>query len=214
MVATKSTRSKFWFARIDGPEEFLRQKCNALAEQIDCISCLAAYHTGAQKENPHAHIVIELSSEPQKQTYAVRLKNLFNIEKRSQYSLEVWDGKRGPGACSYLFHEDDARILVRKNFTDDDIRSARDANEVVQRVIAANKEKASNKFVDKAIAKFPDGSTPRELLAYMLKLCKEGELYWPGTFRAKQLIEEVIIKTTPDEEFEQLVDFMEFKIFR
>lgn len=223
-LATKASRSRYWFARIDGPKEFLQEKCKVLAEQIDVSACLAAFHVGDSKENPHCHIVLELQSSPQKQSLAVRLKGLFAIEKRSQYALDIWDGKRGAGACSYLFHEDSAEILVNKGHSDEDIANARNANEVVKRVIAVNKEKASTKFVDKAIAyfaqdrdgcsacNFTGGPCDRELLGYMMRLCREGELYWPGMFRAKQMIEEVRIRMADD--VEALTNEFYFKMFR
>lgn len=189
-------RSKFWFCRVDGPEQHLRDKCSELSGKIDTIAMLAAYHLGSTKENPHCHFVIQLSSEPQKQSFAVRIKQLFGIEKRSQYALAVWDGNRGAGACSYLFHEEGAPIIVNKGFSDSDIDAARQANETVQRVLAVNKERASHKFVDKAINHFAEPPSTEELVEYMVELCRNGELYWPGTFRAKQLIEEVRIRTT------------------
>lgn len=202
-MAAKSTRSKFWFVRVDGPKEFLQKKANELAEKLDTKAILGAYHTGKTKENPHIHFVIELDSEPQKQSFAVRMKTLFNIEKRSQYAIDTWDGKRGAGACSYLFHEQDADIVVNKGFDDSDIDAAKQANEITQRVMAANKERASGKYVEKALAKF-EGQYPNEkqLLEYMMTLAKDGELYWPGTYKAKQLIEEVQIKLCGDSEFE------------
>lgn len=211
-MATKASRSKFWFVRIDGPEEFLRQKCKALAESADVAACLAAYHVGSKGENPHTHIVFELISEPQKQSVADRLKRLFAIEKRTQYALDVWDGKRGAGACSYLFHEDGVKILVNKGHSDEDIALARSANDAVKRVIAVNKEKASTKFVDKALSHFESIPTERELLSYMMSLCRAGDLYWPGTFKAKQMIEEVRIRMSDD--IESLTDEFYFKIFR
>jgi len=212
--ATKSTRSSYWFVRVDGPLEFLREKCKEHSQHIDVVAMLAAYHVGQKKENPHCHFVVQLSSSPQKQSYAVRLKGLFAIEKRTQYALDTWDGNRGAGACSYLYHEDGAEILVNKGFTEQELADARSANIAVQRVIAVNKEKASNKFVDKAIAHFKEGSvTNRELLSYFMRLCKDGECYWPGVYRAKQLIEEVRIKMADDQDFENLVDEMEFKMF-
>lgn len=211
--ATKSTRSSFWFARIDGPKDFLADKCKTLAEWIDLSSCLAVYHVGDTKENPHCHMVVELKSAPQKQTFAVRLKGLFAIEKRSQYALDIWDGKRGAGACSYLFHEDGAEILVNKGHSDDDITLARSANDAVKRVIAVNKEKASGRFVEKALGHFDSCPTERAALQYMMTLCRSGDLYWPGTFKAKQMIEEVIIKMTDKDDFEFLVDDMLVKIF-
>lgn len=198
-MAAKSARSDKWFARLDGPQDFLRQKCKTLAEALDVVSCLGTFHTGKKDENPHCHIVIQLNANPQKQTFALRLKNLFSVEKRTQYALDVWDGNRALGAVSYLFHEENAEILVNKGFTDEDIEAAKHANACVQRVIAINKEKASVKFIDRAIEHYA-GSTPTkyELLEYMMTLCKAGDLYWPGTFRAKQMIEEVFIKLSPN----------------
>lgn len=215
MVATKSTRSSLWFVRVDGPKEFLMAKCKQLAEQIDVSACLSAFHLGEKKENPHCHFVIELNSLLQKQSFAVRIKNLFNVEKKTQYALDIWDGKRGAGACSYLFHEDSAEILVNKGFSEDDISVARSANDAVRRVLAVNKEKASNKFVDRAIEHFKSGDPGNyELLKFFMKLAKDGDVYWPGTFRAKQLIEEVRIKLSEDDQFEALVSEMEYKMFR
>lgn len=217
-TASKSVRSKFWFVRVDGPKEFLEKKAKELADKLDTVAILGAYHQGQTKENPHIHFVIELDSEPQKQSFAVRMKTLFNIEKgkRSQHAIDVWDGKRGAGACSYLFHEQDACIIVNKGFSDSDIDDAKQANEIVQRVVSVNKQRASHKFIDKAVVKF-EGQYPKEkeLLEYMMRLCKEGELYWPGTYRAKQLIEEVQIMLCGEDELELniLVDNMARKMW-
>ena len=113
--AAKSLRSRYWFVRSDGAEEFLRQKCGELSRWIDVEAVLAVYHVGGSKENPHCHAVIQLGSEPQKQSFDKRIKGLFGIEKRSQYSTKVWDGLRDAGAASYMFHEAEARVLVSKD---------------------------------------------------------------------------------------------------
>lgn len=213
--ATKSTRSAYWFVRVDGPKDYLTSQCKTLVEKIDVISCLAAFHVGDKKEHPHLHMVVQLNSSPQKQSFAVRIKELFNIEKRSQYALDVWDGQRGAGACSYLFHEESAEILVNKGFSEDDIAVARAANDAVQRVVAINKDKASNKFVDKALSYFVDKTPMKyDILHYLMKLCKDGECYWPGSFRAKQLVEEVQIKLSGTGiEFDCLVQEFYNKMF-
>lgn len=220
MVATKSIRSKYWFVRIDGSKQFLRQKCEELSQQIDTVAMLSAYHVGDKKDNPHCHFVIELASEPQKQSFAVRLKGLFAIEKKTQYALDVWDGNRGAGACSYLFHEEFSQegsgIICNKGFTDEELADARAANDAVQRVVKVNKEKASTKFVERALKEFENDPyvSSRDLLEFMMTECRDGNLYWPGTFRARQMIEEVQVKLCPKESFQNLVSAFHEKMFR
>lgn len=202
MVAAKSVKSLFWFVRVDAPEEFLRQKCKILAECIDVRRMLAVYHVGEKKDNPHCHFIIELLKEVQKQSFALRIKGLFGVVRSGQYACEPWDGRTGAGAMSYLYHEDNEAQIVNKGFTDEEITEAKIANESVQRVLAVNKERASNKFVDKAMAHFTDSSPDtRTLLEYFIKLVKAGEIYWPGEYRAKQLIQEVWIKMAASEEY-------------
>lgn len=198
MVATKATRSKHWFVRVDGPEEFLRQKCGDLSRSLDSVAMLAAFHKGKRGENPHTHFVISLSGEIQKQSFAVRLKKLFDITKSSQYALDVWDANRGKGAVSYLFHEEDQKILVNKGFTEQEVMDAKEANAAVQAVVALNKEKASHKLVERALIEFKDVTDMwcirTKILKFMVSLCKSGEVYWPGSFLIKKYVEEVEIQ--------------------
>lgn len=206
MPATKATKSDKWFVRIDGPEEYLRQKCEELAKSPDTELMLAAYHRGKTKENPHCHFVIQIKSEIQKQSFAVRIKALFNIEKKTQYALDVWDGVRGQGAVSYLFHEEDQVIIANLGFTDKEIMDAKAANEAVQKVVAINSEKASHKLVQRALDEFEmkpyQHRTKIHILTFMLELCKKGECYYPGTFMIKKFVEEVELKMLDNDNLE------------
>lgn len=199
-------RSDKWFVRIDGEESFLRQKCRELSECIDVKALLAAYHTGKTRENPHIHFVIELANEVQKQSFAVRIKSLFNIIKKTQYSLNVWDGNRGMGAVSYLFHEESAPILANVGFTNEELASARTANEAVQAVVAVNAERASGKLVNKALTQFEGQRDVNkyDILAFMLREIRDGNHYHPGMFRLKSFVEEVEIRRATDTELDQL----------
>lgn len=218
MVATKATRSKLWFARLDGPETFLRQKCEELARALDTVAFLAAFHKGKTGENSHCHFVIELQSEIQKQSYAVRLKKLFEIQTPSQYALDVWDGARGEGAVSYLFHEADERILANKGFTDKDIVDARAANAAIQKVVALNKEKASHKLVERALEEFKDVKDMwcirTKILKYMVQVCRQGQCYWPGSFMIKKYVEEVELKLMGEDDVDQYVADLEKNLWR
>lgn len=211
---TKSDRSRYWFVRLDGAEEFLRQKCGELASQMDVKAVLAVYHVGDSKENPHIHACIELTSEPQKQSFDVRIKKLFGVEKRSQYSTKVWDGIRDAGAGSYMFHESEAKIVCRKDWSEDDLESAKKHCAAVQKVVAMNRERASAKLVDRALQQFAGAKPSRlEILRYMLTECRDGGAYYPGTFRLKAFVEEVQLKLTDKNDFRVFVEDMEAKLW-
>lgn len=205
MVAAKSVRSKFWFVRVDGPESFLRQKCEDLSRCLDTMAMLSGFHKGHTKENPHCHFVIEISAEIQKQSFDIRIKKLFEIEtsrkNASSWSSEPWDGERGAGACSYLYHEKDVVILVNKGFTQVEMDVAKAACEAVQKVVAVNKEKASMKLVDRALEEFSGKVYCRtDILAFMVHACRKGDHYWPGSYMIKKYVEEVEIKLLESEE--------------
>jgi len=198
MPSLKSAVSCTWFARVDGDVEFLRPKVLAFAEALDVISMLCTHHTGAKKENPHIHMVIQMAYSVQKQSYALRLKKHFEVVDRG-YALDVWDGKRAEyGAATYLFHEEAAPILVSKLWSTSEIQEAQRIARITNEAVDLAKAKASTKFVEKALQKFEGKNDilKCDIFAYMMQLVYTKELYWPGTFKAKQMVEEVEIKLT------------------
>ena len=211
--AAKSTVSRMWFVRCDGPLEFVTAKAIELSRSPDTVAMLGYTHLGDKGDNPHIHFVIETSIGVQKQSFALRIKKHFGIEAKSDYSLELWDGSRGAGACSYMFSDAASALAVNKGFSEEDINAARVANDAVAKVVALNKGKASGKFVDRAMKHF-EGQDPTEyeLLQYMMELSVNNELHWPGQFRAKQMIEECRMKMTPS--FVGYVDKMYNSMFR
>lgn len=192
---SKSVKSDKWFLRVDGNIEFLSEKFRELSQNIDTVELLSVFHLGEKGENPHAHAVIRSSATIQKQSYAIRMKTLFSIDKKSQYALDVWDGDKRKGATSYLFHEEDAKILVNKGFTEVDIQEAKIICNEVQKVVKRNKEKASGRLVERALEK-GDLETRLEILTFMLREIKEGNAYHPGEYSLKKYVEEVLIRKT------------------
>lgn len=210
-------RSPFWFVRIDGEKDFLRQKCRELSTGIDVEACLSAYHTGKTKENPHVHICLALKGNPQKQTVAVRLKSLFKIVKRDQYALEVWDNDREKGATGYIYHEQDVEIFTRDGFSDSQLSAAKAANEAVQKVVAMNRERAQNKLVEKAREYFENQNVRPmrvEILAFMLKAIHKGENYHPGTFILKKYVEEVELMLQSENDLDEYAENLEKQMWR
>lgn len=197
MTTAKQTMSDAWFVRIDGSHDFLKTQLNGFKGKIDTKRIFGIYHTGDRNDNPHCHFVIQTTGQVQKQSFALRCKNTFNIEKRSQYSVNVWDGNIE--AIAYMFHEEGASELVRMGFTDEEIKQAKAINESVQKVVNVNKQKASGKLVEKALEEFKDKDVVRyDVLIFMLKQIQEGNNYHPGEGRLKMFVEEVMVRRTSD----------------
>lgn len=204
-----------WFVRSDGSEEFLRQKCGELATWIDVKAVLAVYHVGGSKENPHMHAVIETTSQIQKQSWDKRIKVLFGIEKRSQYATKLWDGVRDAGASSYMFHEAEAKIFIRKDWSDAELDAAKASCALVQKVVSMNKEKASTKLVDKAVEYYANQTPSRgDIFRWMLKECRDGGSYYPGGYNLKKYVEEVQLKLTDKTNFEYFAMELEAQLWR
>jgi len=209
-MGTPRVTSDKWFVRVDGELLFLRQKCGELSQWIDTHSCHGVFHVGATtKENPHAHIIMSMTSVLQKQSFDVRIKKLFEIQSRNAYSTKPWDGRyEGETAGSYLYHEgNDSPVLCNKGFTELHINAFKEANALVQKVVKANKEKANTKLIGKALEAFKNAPFNNELecevFTYMLKECRDGANYYPGDFQIKKFVQEVCMKLCPGNQFEE-----------
>jgi len=131
--------------RIDAMEGYL-EKIKALPMCQDYKSIVAVRHHGTNKENPHYHLVVQ--TPVLQQAFRVRLRKIFDQAKGNGHmSIKPWDGNND--AISYLFHEDEnAKLLVQHNVTDETIKSARERNKSVQLMVQAAKDKASWKLED------------------------------------------------------------------
>lgn len=189
-----TARSDKWFVRIDGSKEFLSERLKNLSNCVDTQKILALFHVGDKKDNPHTHFVINCA-ETQQQSFAVRLKKLFDIEKKHQYSIKVWDGC--DGALSYMFHEVDEVVLCNKGYSDDDLQRYRELNSKVQEVIAVNKQRGG-RVCDRVIEEYRNNGEHPERDDIIRKFCemiRDGEMYEPGDFMMIRYVEEVYCKT-------------------
>lgn len=190
-----------WFARIDGDKDSLAKACKVLADQIDIQRMVAYQHEGRKDENPHCHFVVESLNIVQKQSFVARYKSIFDIKTKNDHSCKVWDGRTdGETALSYMFHDSAREQLICKGVSEDELEYARKINESVQKVVEQNKEKASNKLVEKAIEHFSSEKPEKyNILKFMLECIHKGENYHPGAFRLKSFVEEVEIKLCKNE---------------
>lgn len=210
---SKSVKSSLWFCRVDGTKEFLEQKLVEL--RSNTTSLLAVYHEGKTKENPHCHFVCEVDKEIQKQSFALKVKAMFGITKKTQYALDVWDGQREKGAVSYLFHEEDAVVLANKGFAEHEVQKAKDIAKSVNKIVEDAKEKASHKLVEKAFEYMKDKEWNRvSCLAYMLKVIKKGENYHPGDYMLKRYVEEIEVRMLDEDNIEIYASELASRLWR
>lgn len=197
-----TTRSDKWFARITVPHAFAKSEMAKILSWIDLKTILVATHVGERNEGEHIHLVIGLTSNLQKQSFDVRLKSIYGVKGNAFYSSKPWDGN--DSACSYLFHDQNCEIIANKGYTDQDLDRFRKLNDDVQKVIAVNKDRASNRHVDKLVDWVGDsGKTSRkDLFREIMRRVREGEMYYPGDYNLKRIIEEVYIRTIDPDQFD------------
>jgi len=210
-----TTRSNRWFVRITVPHEFAKSKINDVLSWIDLTSLLVATHVGERNEGEHIHLVVMLTSNLQKQSFDVRLKNLYGVKGNAFYSSKPWDGN--DSALSYLFHDPNAQIIANKGYTDSDLDRYRQLNAAVQKVIAINNSRASLRHADKLVEWAGDqgGQISRfAIFKEIMRRVREGEMYYPGEYNTKKLIEEVYIRILTNDEFSAYIPERFESIFR
>lgn len=203
-----------WFVRVDGNKEDLTSMCKEVKGWIDTKRMLALYHTGETKENPHIHFVIELTSEIQKQSFDIRIKKVFKIEKKSQYSTKVWDGEHS--ACSYMFHESPHNIICNKDFTSEELDKFKELNESIQKVVELNKSRAPGRQVDRVVEEFrgdQNKPTRKDIFVKFMEKIRMGEMYEPGDYQITKYVEEAYMKTRGKDEWDDYVDERFHKLF-
>jgi len=193
--------SNSFFCRISYQHSELEGPMNALAAWVDMAKVIVATHKGDTKENEHVHMCIELTTTIQKQSFDVRLKKLFNLAGGNKdFSTKVWD--KSLDACSYLFHEPDAQVVLNRGHTDDDIALYKRMNERVQTIVKQNKEAGANKSINRIIELVGVDCTHDAILHAIHDDVRAGKMYHPG-FRLVAMVEEVYIKTRSDASYER-----------
>lgn len=146
-------------------------------------------------------MLLQLTSELQKQSLDVRIKTLFGV-KGADYSSKPWDGADAAGG--YMFHDVEYISIANKGFTDEEIKRYIDLNQKTQKVIAINKEKGANKNVEAVLEIFKNDKPSKiEVATEFLRRVREGLMYDPGDWKLKSMTEEVLMKLCKNnEEFE------------
>lgn len=202
-----------WFVRVDGEESFLRQQCGVLSQWVATVSLHAVYHTGSRKENPHVHFIHSYDKLIQKQSYDIKIKNLFGVAG-TMYSTKPWDGELN-GAGSYLYHEDDtdnpSPVLASKGFEEIHVEAMKAYALQWRAIVVEKKQKASQTLVMRALEHFEDhdskshGTNARDIWNFMYHLVRNDEAYNPGEHIMKKYVVEVLAKRGSQSAWNQYV---------
>lgn len=198
-------RSDMWFFRVTVPHTVAESEIVKILQWRtpfgdEVVSFLAATHIGKKGENEHFHAIIKLTTQLQKQSFDVRIKKLYGVSGNEYYSSKPWDGS--DAACSYLFHEESARIIANRGYSDEDIERFKKLNADVQKVVAVNAERASHKHVEKVIEKIKLSGhswSQRMIFDEFVRRIYNREMYDPGDYQLKKYIEEVSILQCEDD---------------
>lgn len=206
-------RSNKWFVRVTLPHVILKEKIGSIM-WVDVTRILALTHVGEKSESEHMHFVVELTSELQKQSMLARVKAIYGVSGNEQLSAKAWDGDTD--ACSYLFHDADAQVILNKGFSEEDLNRFRTRNEEVRKIVEENKKRASIRCVDRAVQAISAGELTRDykpITMFILKLIRAGEMYEPGDFQLKKYVEEIMSKSAGGGLWQAYAEYRANKLF-
>lgn len=210
----KSDRSSKWAIRITAPWEHLETKYKSMREWVDFNSSAIGYHIGSKTKKPHAHIVLVINSEIQKQSLDVRCKKLFDV-KGSDYSSKPWDGNKK--AISYLYHDKAGRVDMGLDLSEEELAEVEKLVVVYNEIVTTAKQKASNKLVDyvlDAIAESGNIWTERQIFEYAMKAIADGKFHSPGQMRMETYMDDILLRQSKDPaHLITTIDQMAYKFF-
>lgn len=200
-MPAKAVLSDKWFIRVDGPMEFLKEKIKLVKMWLDLETIGIGYHLGSKKDNPHCHMVIKMKKEIQQQSMVVRIKTLFDVKSKSQYSCVPWDGKLQ--CYSYLFHEGETDVdLTKTELSESEMTEVKTMVKVYKEIVVEAKQKASHKIVDhmlEYIKQRHEYLSKWQIGMEMMHLHRQGLFYLPKQ-KAHMIsfIDEIYLKQYPD----------------
>lgn len=202
-----TAKSDKWFFRVTMSHkaaDTLWQEALQTVRLMDVTRYLMVGHLGNKAERDHVHCIIELSKVLQKQSFDVRIKQIFGVSG-PDYSSKPWDGGMEHGAGSYLFHDPDGYEIDSKGFTDAQINRFRECNKEVQQVVEENKSRASGRCVERTLTKIKESNrnwTRQEIAATLLLDIKEDRMYECGDFVLRKYIEEIYMKQLSEQQYD------------
>lgn len=202
-------KSRHWAFRVTAPWEFLKQKIPDMRKWIDYKRHAVGYHIGSKSGAAHAHVVLELKSELQKQSFDVRVKKLFfpdGSEKGNKvYSSKVWD--KSLKAVSYLYHDKSGEVDVEfMNLTDAEVDEVQKLQDLYAEIKEEGKARSSNKIVPAILEEIAASERKwdsREILHRMNVGIRAETWHSPGDSRMLQYLDDILLRQGTMDDFEQ-----------
>lgn len=173
--------------RVDARDGYA-EKMLMLKSVADYEAIVAVKHKGASGENPHYHLIVKTNVKDQ--AFRVRMRKVFDQGKGNGHmSIKPWDGNID--AISYLFHEDDdnAKLIVQYNITDETIEKAKARNREVKDKVAIAKERASWRLEEEVYQQVVNRSVTDDEIAkaIILTSLRSGK-YMPNDYLIKSMV--------------------------
>lgn len=192
-------RSRFWAFRITAPWEHIEAKIPVMMGWIDYQRHAVGYHHGTRSGNAHAHIVLELKSDLQKQSFDARAKKAFLGEEakgNKVYSSKVWDTSLK--AVSYLYHDKGGKVDVsHMKLTPAQVEEISKFDELYTEMKEDGKKRASNKMVDVILAEIAISKVAWDE-ARILRRISAGitlqEWHSPGEYKIMQYLDDILLR--------------------
>lgn len=203
----KSDRSTRWCVRVTAPWEHIELKYKDVLGWIDYSESAIGFHIGGKTKKTHAHIVLQLKSELQKQSLDTRFKNLFGV-KGADYSSKLWDGDKK--ALSYLYHDKAGKVIINMEMSEELKKEISNLVEVYDEIVTTAKGKASYKCVDTILEEIKSSGNrwkAREIVRRILMGVRAGKWHPPGPM-LERYVDEILIKQGNDDDAEAVYDHM------
>lgn len=191
--------STMWFVRVTKSHAESIDLVNSFVMMRSPDRLLCIGHVGDKTEKEHIHMALKLQKSCQKQSVDVAIKKLFAVSG-ADYSSKVWDGRED--ACSYMFHDDNYKLICSKGFTTEDLERFKAAHAKVAEVVEINKERGAKRVVDRVVKYYRDQQcipTRERICGHFLRMIRDGEMYEPGDYGLKKYVEEVLCKVQTDD---------------
>ena len=204
-----------WFIAVDG----VYKRPN----WPDIQQIFAVKHKGKEGAHPHWHAALRLSSDIQQQAMLKRIKQLYDVSG-AELCCDPWDLKEE--VYIYMFHEEAPDDVVDNwkrpqeiVLTPEEIKAYKDEAKKRNQEYKAKKDKKKSKerIATALLNEVKDTTVERsEYMIFMryMTLIARGEQTYPGPFRIKNVVHEVLLRSANNDEFHRTANKLYEDIFR
>lgn len=185
--------------RIDDRQDYI-EKIKELENNERLTKILCVKHKGVKGENIHYHLAV--NTDYKNQALRKELKKQFDKGKGNGHmSLKEWDGNKK--ALSYMFHEEEAGIIIMKDYNNNDIEEFKRTNNDIQKSL---KENGTNAIVSKVVGRAAESGKWRhshEDICFLIwDILKENGEWFPNKYQLERWVMKVQAELQGQTEYE------------